>query len=90
LVPAAASTGLVVASIGGVLAALGILTAFAGVVTDPLQAAVGIHQRRLQGLLNALEAEFCGRGGDYRLRDAYVARVADVIDLLRSALYALK
>ena len=47
LFPAVASTGLLAATTGGLIAALGILSALAGVITDPLQQALGLHERKL-------------------------------------------
>lgn len=90
LFPATASTGLVVASISGAMAALGILSAISGMVTDPLQEVLGLHQNRLQRLLDAIESQLTGSGGDFRLRDIYVARVLDLVGLLRAAMQALK
>lgn len=90
LFPAAASPGLVVASVSGAMAALGILSAFSGLVSDPLQEAMGLHQKRLHRLLDAIERQLVGEEGDFRLRSVYVARVVDIIDLLRSALRSIK
>lgn len=83
--PATASAGLLVATTGGLLLALGVLSAGAGVITDPLQQALGLHKRKLLKLLDALEGELTGQGSDYRLHDAYVARIFDLWDLLQTA-----
>ena len=88
--PAAASTGLLVASTGGLLLALGVLSAGAGVIADPLQQALGLHQRKLMKLLDALEQELTGQGSGYQLHDAYAARVFDLWDLLQVATRALR
>ena len=40
----------------GMLIPLAALAAFAGVVSDPLQRALGLHQRRLHRLIDAVEA----------------------------------
>jgi hypothetical protein len=85
LFPAAASAGLIAGTVGGLLAAMGVLIAFTGIVTDPIQQALGLHQRRLHKLLDALEGSLVGGDADLRLRDAYVARTFDVIDVVRSA-----
>lgn len=90
LFPAAASSGLVVATVSGLMLAMGILTALTGVVTDPLQQALGLHERRLQRLLDVLENDLLGAGGTFQLRDAYVARVFDLIDVVKAAVQALK
>lgn len=90
LFPVAASTSLVVASISGIMAALGLFTAFSGVLTDPVQQALGFHRRRLHRLLDALENQLLENGGDFKLHDAYLARAADMIDLIRGAVQALR
>jgi hypothetical protein len=90
LFPVSASAGLVAATVGGLMLTLGVLAALTGIVTDPLQQALGLHERRLHKLLDALEQSLIGQGSDFRLRDAYVARLFDVIDLVRSAVKALR
>ena len=86
LFPATASTGLVIAATGSIMAALAIIATFAGVVTDPLQAKTGLHQKRLLKLIDALQDELLGEGdGSFHLKDHYVARVFDLIDLLKLA-----
>jgi hypothetical protein len=83
--PAAAAPGLAAASSGALVIGLGALAAFAGVVVDPVQRRLGLHHRRLARLVDALEAMLLGRGdGTFRPRDHYVARVLDMLDLLRS------
>ncbi len=83
--PATASTGLLVTTTGGLIVLLGGLSALAGIVTDPLQQAFGLHERRLLKLLDALEKEMLGQSNSgYRLHDAYVARIFDLWDLLQT------
>ncbi len=83
--PVTASVGLLTATTGGLILALGVLTAGAGIITDPVQQALGLHEHRLLKLLDALDQELTGRGSNYRLRDAYVARIFDLWDLLQIA-----
>jgi hypothetical protein len=84
--PVAASAGLVAATTGTLLAAVGVVTALAWIVLDPLLATTGIHQRRLDRFVTALGEELRGgRRGDYRVRDHYIARVFDVLEMLRAA-----
>ena len=90
LFPAAASTGLILASVGALMATLGTITALTGFVTDPVQQALGLHERRLHRLLDALERELNGERGSLQLRDAYVARVFDLVDLIRAAVRAVR
>ena len=83
--PAGAAPGLAAASSGALLVGLGALAAFAGVLADPVQRRLGLHQRRLNRLIDALEAVLSGRGdGAFRPRDHYVARLLDMLDLVRS------
>ena len=83
--PTTASAGLLVATTGGLLLALGVLSAGAGVITDPVQQALGLHKRKLLKLLDTLERELTGQGQNYRLHDAYAARIFDLWDLLQIA-----
>jgi hypothetical protein len=55
------------------------------VIADPLQQMLGLHRRKLLKLLDVLEGELMGQGSRYRLRDAYVARIFDLWDLLQTA-----
>ncbi len=87
--PAAASTSLLVTTTGGLILALAVLTAGAGVITDPVQQALGLHERKLQRLVDALEAEITGKDKGLKIRDAYVARVFDLWDMLQTATRAV-
>jgi hypothetical protein len=83
LFPAAASPALVAGTAGTVLAVAAVLTAFAGVLSDPLQRRMGLHKRRLEKLLDALERELVGSIPErMALHDHYVARVLDLVDML--------
>lgn len=84
--PAAASMGLLIASTGGVLAVLGIFSAVSGVITDPVQRLLGLHQRRLYKFINALEQEFSqADSSGFEPKDHYAARIFDLFDLLKTA-----
>jgi uncharacterized protein DUF6635 len=84
--PASASLGLVVASTSAVLATLAVLSAFSGIITDPLQARLGIHGKRLNRLVDSLEQALRDRGEpELKLRAHYLARVFDLLDLLKTA-----
>lgn len=90
LFPASASTGLLLASIGTVMAGLAIVTSFAGILTDPLQAKLGIHQRRLRKLVEIVEQALRGSTEPrLNLKDQYIARVFDILDLLKAAAKAV-
>ena len=81
--PAAAPAALTIGLTGGLLAAGAVVGAFSGVVTDPIQRRLGLHQRRLKRLIDCLERELVGRGDSrFAVRDHYVARTLDVIEAL--------
>lgn len=84
--PAAASTGLVVATTGAIMAGLGLIATFSGIVTDPLQAKLGLHQRRLSKFIDALAAQIEGKQEGYSIEEVYVSRVFDILDLLMLAM----
>lgn len=86
LFPVSASFGLVAATTGAIMAAMSLVTSFAGIVTDPIQAKLGIHQRRLYKFLDCLEKELKGEGSSkLQLKAVYVARIFDIIDILKTA-----
>jgi hypothetical protein len=88
--PASASMGLAMASTSAVLATLAILSAFSGVITDPIQARLGIHEKRLNRLLDSLEKTLMDMGdSDLKIREQYLARVFDLLDLLKTAAHAV-
>ena len=74
----------------GLALAFSLLAAFAGLVADPLQRRLGIHQRRLRKLVGTIERSLRGDGSErFEVRDHYVARILDVADVLRVALSKL-
>ncbi len=84
--PATASMGLVVASTGTFMAFLAILTSFSGIIADPIQYKLGIHQKRLKKLIECLDKELRGSGDSgFKIRDQYIARVFDLLDLFKKA-----
>jgi hypothetical protein len=86
LFPVTPSFGLIAASTGILMAGLAVLTTFSGIVADPIQARLGIHQKRLRKLVAALETELRGETkSDYKLREIYLARIFDFLDILRTA-----
>ena len=91
VMPVTASTGLLIATTGSLMAVLAIITTFAGIITDPVQAKLGFHQRRLLKFIDAFKAELLGTGqSHYKLKDQYVARVFDILDLLKTAAGVIK
>jgi len=84
--PAAVAPALLVGVTGGLLAIGAVAAAFAGIVADPLQRKLGIHQRRLHRLIDTLERQFCdGENAAFTARDPYVARLVELFDLLAGA-----
>ena len=68
------------------MAALAILTSFSGIITDPIQYKLGFHQKRLNKLIDCLEKELMGvSSSKLKLRDMYVVRIFDLLDLLKKA-----
>lgn len=62
------------------------LAAFAGLVADPIQRRLGIHQRRLHRMLDVLEANLRGPSREsLAVRDHYVARLLDLLDYVTAA-----
>jgi hypothetical protein len=90
LYPAAPSLALSAASIGAVMIALGVFISFSGLITDPAQRALGLHQRKMHKLLDKVEAQLLQCTGnpagdeEYKLYDRYVARTFDFIDLIKT------
>jgi len=74
-----------VGTTGGLMLVAAVMAAFAGVVSDPVQRALGLHERRLHRLIDVLGQELRGDGETaFRVRDHYVARIFDLIDLARA------
>ncbi len=83
VVPVSASTGAVVLSTGGVAAVLGAVSAFAGVIADPIQHKLGLHEKKLNKLVDALELQLkSNEQSSLDIKDGYAARVLDVLDFL--------
>jgi hypothetical protein len=81
--PVQASPFLIAGATAGVLGVAAVATAFAGIVSDPVQRALGLHRRRLHALIDSLERAF--RRSDaagFVAYDLYVARLLDLSDLL--------
>ena len=87
LFPVVPSAGLVMTTTGGVMLASAALAAFAGVISDPIQRATGMHERRLTRMVDALERQFLDpRAPGFAVHDHYVARLLDLFDILGAAM----
>ena len=84
--PVEPSWQLVAAVTGGLMALSSVIAAFAGIVADPAQRALGIHRRRLEKLVDSIEADLLDGGpGNFRVRAHYVARLFDFFEMVRIA-----
>ncbi len=85
--PAAPTAGLIAAATGGLMLAATTFAAFAGILSDPVQRALGLHRRRLLRMIDALERQFFDReAAGFAVHDHYVARLLDVFDIVGAAL----
>jgi hypothetical protein len=85
LFAATPSAGLVVGVTAGLVLAAALFAPFAGVIADPLQHRLGLHRRRLNRLIDTLDGTLTGDSeAAFRVRDHYVARVFDLIDVVRA------
>lgn len=70
-----------------VMALLAAFAALSGVISDPIQAVVCLHRRRLNKLLDHLERDLSlSTQSSFRPKDQYVARILDTFDMIRSGL----
>lgn len=84
LFPVNPSLGILAAVLLLVMALVAVVAAFAGIVHDPIQTWTGTHRRRLERLLDAIQAAADDPAGPgYRPRDTFVGRVYDLIDWIK-------
>lgn len=87
LFPVSPDAGLVLVSTAGVMLLMAVFACFSGLVSDPLQSLTGIHQRRLKRMIDSLECDLKARTtGSFRPKDAYLARLMDIVDAARVGL----
>ncbi len=87
LFPAEPSAAAVTLAISGLIAVAALFSSFVGIVLDPLLNRLGFHRRRLHRLIDTIGASLKGDGeAAFRVRDHYVARVFDLLDLVRGGL----
>jgi len=80
-----ASKTAVAVSTGGVAIILGVISSYTGMLTDPLQKSLGLHQKKLNKLIDGLEAQLLSEDeSSVSFRDGYAARVLDLADVLLS------
>ncbi len=87
LFPAAPTALLTLGTTGGLMLAATTFAAFAGVVSDPVQRALGLHRVRLLRMVDTLERQFFDpSAAGFAVHDHYVARLLDLFDILGVAL----
>jgi hypothetical protein len=70
-----------------VMATIAVVGAFSGIIHDPIQTLTGIHRRRLNRLLDAIEASAKQSiGKSYRPKDMFFGRVYDLVDWVKGIL----
>jgi hypothetical protein len=70
-----------------VMVCFALAAAFMGLVTDPLQQLLGLHQQRLRRLVDTLERVALGESeASLALPDPYIARVTDLADVALMAM----
>lgn len=85
--PVAPSAFLVAGLTGSLFAVSTVAAAFAGVIFDPVQRKLGLHERRLHRMLAALERQmFNPSAPGFVVHDHYVARLLDVFDVTNAVL----
>lgn len=84
--PAMPSAVLVAGLTGGLVAGAAVGAAFAGIVADPVQRRLGLHQRRLHRLLDTMEQQLVEPlAPGFAVHEHYVARLLDLFDLVGAA-----
>lgn len=82
-IPATASLRLLIVTTLLVALIMALLSTFIGIVTDPLQARLGLHQKRLRRLISAISDDLKGtHDSTFELREKYLGRLCDVVDVL--------
>jgi len=85
--PPETSLALTVGIWAGIMALLAAVAALSGMITDPVQAATGLHRRRLYKMLDHLQLDFLNRTrNSFRPKDQFMARILEAFDMIRSGL----
>jgi hypothetical protein len=91
LFPVTASPLLIAGSTAGLIGLAAVASAFAGVISDPLQRRMGLHERRLAALIDHLERSFMAKdASSFVAYDLYVARLMDLSDALLGVVRTLR
>lgn len=82
--PSLVMTGVVM---GSVMVMLAVVAALSGIIIDPIQAALGLHRKRLMKMIDHLEQDFIEKtSSTYRPKDQFIARIMDAFDMIKSGL----
>lgn len=85
--PPETSLTLTVGIWAGIMSLLAAIAAFSGIITDPFQAATGLHRRRLYKMLDHLHLDFVNQTrNSFQPKDQFVARILEAFDMIRSGL----
>ena len=86
--PVSAPWWLVMTVFALVMLVVAVASAFAGFIHDPIQTWTGVHHRRLNKLLDAIEeqAQAAEDSTGYQPKDTFVGRIYDVIDWIKGAI----
>lgn len=86
--PPEPTLGMILTSTTAVMVMLATIAALSGMIIDPLQAALGIHRRRLHKMLDHLQQDFMAStySNSYRPKDQFVARIMDTFDMIKSGI----
>lgn len=89
--PVGASACQIALTVVALMTAASLVTNFAGLVADPIQAHLGIHQRRLLRLIDTVESDLTGSPPrSFVAREHYYARIADLFDAVAGLLRYLR
>lgn len=84
--PVAPPVALVAGLTSGLFLGAVLIASFAGIAADPVQRRLGLHQRRLNKMLDAMQRQLLQPGAPgFVAHDHYVARLLDLFDLLGAA-----
>lgn len=84
--PAKASLQLQVGVTSGLGLVLALVSTFIGIVTDPIQAKLGFHQRRLRRLIASIDQDLRGYSEkSFSLREKYIGKLFDIADVISTA-----
>lgn len=79
--PIAPSAFLTAGTAVGVVGLASLVTAFSGILSDPVQRSLGLHERRLMLFLDTLEQNVLYEDSErLKVRDHYVGRIIDLFD----------